>query len=1715
MAQAKKYGAFSGVFTPSILTILGVIMYMRLPWITGQAGLYMVLGIIFVAHIVSICTGLSVSSIATDKKVEGGGSYYIISRSLGLSIGGTLGIALFFGLSFSVSLYVIGFSESFNSYWGIENSVNAIRLTGSVTLLLVTILTFISTSLALRLQFFILAAIGLSLLSVFFGHSDHTPTHIALLPQAGAPSMMVLFGIFFPAVTGFEAGVSMSGDLKDPKNNIPKGTITAILVGLVVYAGLPFFLLYRVSPSELVNNPNILLDISLFPPLVIAGVWSATVSSAIGSILGAPRILQATAVDKITPKFLAKGSGKQNEPRNALLLTFVIAEAGILIGELDIIARVVSTFFITTYGFLNVACTIERWASSDFRPSFKVPKWVSILGFITCLVVMIQLDLLAMIGGIVILGGLLFFLKQRELTLKSGDAWESVWLSVVRMGLLKLSQSGRHQRNWKPNILLFSGGTEARPHLISFGKWVAGKLGMVSNFDLIERPSAKELFPRTTETVISDDPDVEGVFIRRQECRDVYEGIDTIARTYGFSGIEPNAVLMGWRKKTKDPERFVYLINKLKDLDVNLMLMNFKSDRGFGSFKTIDIWWRGAGNNGNFTLALLTFIRSSLPWRECRVRFLIVVQESALVETVYKNMARTLQDARFDGEIKVISNAADQRPIRDIITAESAAADLTILGLPDVTPQNAGAVVENTNAMIAGLGTTLLVHASSFFNEVATGIGYDTAPEARSIPDDFLAQLGSQALDLPPLVLPADEGLKQQVITLDHAINTALLTIIEHHILSVHERNNALAASIRERIENTFDRIGDVTEEEAQPKAKRLMAKVQGDLFFQMSRIVTEYKSTSIAHQKDMLDGALSQVQLKMEAHLHGTPEMLTVLHGPEEFKTLSTDPPGLRLFKGFKRLGIRLRPQGQPSVTVRFRSLASAVWDCQVLPSWLKHGETIGVKQYGWIRDIQNGINAVKDALDRAEARFLDGGLTPSRALDLKQDMVSRFESVRQKNNAIFFDFIRNLFEEARTGVNRVAEDGASVDVRQRLRGHLTFQKAVKHAKLRVDVFPHIWMTNQDLLTDMLLMDLQLMSFKRRVHVIVQRVRQHWFLSLENGLNDKIERLIDDVRNLNLSGDETFNEAKLQFEVKPALIPEEAIQDIADDIEPALSSVPESARALTEYSLTRIKDGYFTEMEALSLDLRELLRYLVYADFLDPLRHHLDDIPSHIETLAAHVKDAVRFLSFGLSSLEGAGDRDGENDEASIQEQCVARIEKEMEAARSLQQDLMDAMDQGLKTLTEKINPYLIISSSAGLRRYIRYQESKKVLSVFGQVRGKTESWIQNRITRMIYARAKDGNGLKRPPAKVKGEPGIKDILAWLDRVTPPSRVLPALPFHYKQLFLSDQPPGNDLWVGRNEEMIRAQAAVDRFKSGTSGALMITGERFSGKSALSHRVAQKYFDRSRIFQIFPQGAGSCRVDAFHRTLEKAFQARGPFDRLFHQIPHQSAVVIHDLELLWERHPGGLDVIETIEGMIRRFGHQCFFILNMNSHALTLLRKLRRPDDYFLDVIACAPLTAEELKNVILMRHNATGLRFQLGDQSQDMVSELGLARLFRDYYGYSKGNVGVALKAWLGHMTSVGGDVVKMVSPVVPDPGLLSQLSPDKLAVLIQCVLHKTLDASKMMRVMDWTEDEARQAIDVLARLGALTESSGGLWQVNPFLSPFLTGQLRERMML
>ena len=719
MTAKKKFGTFAGVFTPSILTILGVIMYMRLGWVVGNAGLLGAILIIIVAHVIAVTTGLSVSSVATDKKIGAGGIYYVLSRSMGIPIGGSIGIALYVGTAFSIALYLIGFAESFNAYFGFGMTVNDFRLTGTLALIALTVLALISTSVALKAQFFILAAIIASLVSIFFGTTEFAPQTVHLFTTEGAVPLEVVFAIFFPAVTGFTAGIAMSGDLKDPKKSIPVGTLAAIGTGLIVYLGLAIFIAYTVDAEILKTEYNIFMKIAFFAPAVVAGIWGATLSSALGGILGGPRILQAMSIDKVTPKIFGKGKGINNEPVNALFMVFIIAEAGILIGELDVIARVVSMFYLTAYGFINISYFLESWANPDFQPSFKIKRWIGLLGFIACFVVMFKLDMIAMIAALAVIGGLYFGLQRKEVQLQSNDVWRSVWENVVNKGLKKIDANVDENSNWNPNIILFSGKSDHQQYLLELCKTVSGRTGIVTNFKLIvDKKNGRPL--RKTEQVVRDESFKElGIFARQIKVDNIYSGITNIATTFGFSGVEPNTIMMGWPKGLENSEEYARMTETLLHLDYNLLYLDFDRTTKFGNHQSVDLWWRETDSkNAEMMLNIARFIIASPRWSNTNIRVLFVNNNNVESDKIHAKISRLVEDLRVNVEIIIINNAVEQKPFYSIIEDQSANTDLTLVGIPNYKIEKQAEFVLKTNNLFETIGSTLLVKAANNFNEL-------------------------------------------------------------------------------------------------------------------------------------------------------------------------------------------------------------------------------------------------------------------------------------------------------------------------------------------------------------------------------------------------------------------------------------------------------------------------------------------------------------------------------------------------------------------------------------------------------------------------------------------------------------------------------------------------------------------------------------------------------------------------------------------------------------------------------------------------------------------------------------------------------------------------------------------------------------------------------------------------------------------------------------
>jgi len=732
VGTARRLGMFGGVFTPSILTILGVVMYLLLPWVVGNVGLGGALAIIVIAHLISTITGLSVSSIATNRTVGAGGAYYMISRSLGAPAGAAVGIPLFFAQALSVAFYVVGFTESLLYLlpddlghpvlnWFINGRVIAIG-----TIVLLAALALKSAEAAIKVQYVVMGAIGLSLISIFASGVSMTTGDITWFPDAqtkaqiGARPFAEVFAVFFPAVTGIMAGVSMSGDLKDPRKALPRGTMLAILVGFLVYITLPFWVAFNFKLEDLVgvDDRYVVFDKAVWPALVYLGLWGATLSSAVGCILGAPRTLQALAVDGLAPRFLAKGSGAANEPRLGLVVTIGLAVGGVLMGSLDLLAQVLTIFFLATYGFTNLACALERWADSpSFRPTFRVSSLISFVGAVACFYLMSIIDFGAMIAAALICSGIYVIVQRRTLNTTYGDARHGLWSALVRTSLRHLHHAEYHAMNWRPNLLIFGGPSTRRRYLLEMGAAVVQARGITSYVHMLEGEVRDLASQREALRQKGDylSPEFPSVFFRVDIVPDVYRGIVTITQSYGIGNLEANTVMLGWLKKRERAPMYFQMLNELTLLDNSLVLVDHDELRAFGGHGRIHVWWGGLQGNGGMMLLLAYLIRSSARWQRAQVTTLTVIDHESDRARATQGLQRLFDSARLEAEARVILR--DDRSINDIMAAESGDADLTLIGLRlPQSAEEAEGLYDHYSRLLTNLPSTMLVHSAGSVN---------------------------------------------------------------------------------------------------------------------------------------------------------------------------------------------------------------------------------------------------------------------------------------------------------------------------------------------------------------------------------------------------------------------------------------------------------------------------------------------------------------------------------------------------------------------------------------------------------------------------------------------------------------------------------------------------------------------------------------------------------------------------------------------------------------------------------------------------------------------------------------------------------------------------------------------------------------------------------------------------------------------------------------
>ena len=720
-----KFGTFLGVYTPSVLTSLGLIMYLRFGWVVGNVGLPLTMLIVILASSITFITALSASAISTNMLVGVGGEYYMISRSLGLELGGAIGIPLFLCRTLSITFYSFGLAESIVSlspeFWG--DSTLTIQIIAAITIVIITAVSGKSAALALKLQIPIMVAVGLSLLALVVGVAigDHQTPEFAPTFRTAPEGFWYVFAVFFPAVTGFTAGIGMSGDLKDPRASIPKGTLLAVSTGTLIYLIIPILLSVSgwVTPEELAAPGTIIwTSIAVLGVwLVYPGVWGAILSSAFGSVLGGPRVLQALASDGLAPRKFAQLS-KTGQPAIATWVSGLIALGAVALGGLNEVAQFVSILFLTLYVTINLSAALEKLVGDpSFRPTINVPWYVSLLGSLGAIGVMFLISPLACAAAIVLELALYLFLRRRAFRKRWGDVRAGLWMALTRFSLLQLRKHSSDPRNWRPNILLFSGDISKRMNLVRLASWFNQDRGVVTACQLLIG-ELNEMYDQIEKErqAMEKKLDEEGlvVFGEVNVIPEFESGVISVAQANGIAGLQANTVMFGWTEKQRRLQVILRLMRALTLCGKNTIIARINWAHEPGQDKRIDIWWRGKQNNGDLMLLLAYLLSLNPEWRDAKILVRSVVETEAQRESMAAGLAALIPEARIQAETEVIVKPKDQTVIK-VMHNLSKDADIVFLGLRE---PNIGRELQYAKRLVtlaSGFRTTIFVRNAGEF----------------------------------------------------------------------------------------------------------------------------------------------------------------------------------------------------------------------------------------------------------------------------------------------------------------------------------------------------------------------------------------------------------------------------------------------------------------------------------------------------------------------------------------------------------------------------------------------------------------------------------------------------------------------------------------------------------------------------------------------------------------------------------------------------------------------------------------------------------------------------------------------------------------------------------------------------------------------------------------------------------------------------------------
>jgi len=1255
---------------------------------------------------------------------------------------------------------------------------------------------------------------------------------------------------------------------------------------------------------------------------------------------------------------------------------------------------------------------------------------------------------------------LLYFLRRKELSLETGDAWSSFYTNLAKRSLLKLNTDKTETRNWRPNIILFRGKQQERPHLVELGLAMSGKLGALTDFELIIDDK-----PEKTNIKNGEKKDLQ-YFRRQHVCNSIEDGIKSVTSIYGFSGFEPNTVLMGWSHDTKNVSLLASIFTDLKKKNLNAAFLDFDKENGFGKKENIDIWWNGKGRLLSFALGVMKFILSDPDWRDANIRILIINSDNQITDKLYRNTNALLNEKRIYADVKIIHDDFGTRNKEIIIKNESADADLVVMGISPNPDYYNEKYIEEFNRISELTSSLLILNPSNEFEEI----------NLITLPQKTVLELPKTKLHALPALPEIENKLLQNRITkLDEELNEITGKFVEQGISRAVNRQSGLIKTLQDQIDYNIKNAQKYLENQKGVQLNKSFTK-NHQSFLEFARdFFQEQCKLVITDIKESLENEISVLKTKTGNYIYETPESIII--------PLEEEPN-----------------QKEKNISVPSRKIVSYVIHNKVFPEIENHLTTFEQKTALLYKQLKDTTLKTNDIYEKRESDKINF------AIDLQEEHKKiniELDKLKDIINDQVSCFNNDLDSVIRNEVILIASDILDSKSKRSLSRKYSLTAGLSFEGL--ESFPENWENNINKYNSAAQLDFQILYEQKIIYSIIQNCIEKINSLVTENIFSQAEIIFKNIENWKSEQISQIKNIKFPEKSDTTTILQETYLKIIELLERLPSEID-----ITDFSYSENEEFLNLEnAKTITVHPDKIAKYYLDTQLYDPLYRELEQLDKMLQLSIIEFKEANSLLKFRLENTDPELLENQTGSDKNLSEFLISTeqlIKEQNQIISELLDNLKHKAEEFVKNAVSPLYSHSIIESQNNFSVLLREQKGKKFGDRFSKSIELTKENVSNFVVDLLYSSSTGIIQAKRYLKKSEQkETSVGQILEFVENETSDYKILTQIPVFYRTLFSSKSLINDDFWIPMENELNLLKNALQRHRNGVGGAVLITGVHGSGKTTLSRFFTKRQFKKGQIFLINPPSTGSVKKEDWLHQLQRGTGINGGSFDILGSLPHGSTLIFNDLELWWERTTDGYVVLEEIFKLIRYFGKKVFFILNSNYYSIAQISKVFPVNENLQQVIECEPFDAKRIRELIHRRHKTSGLTYIYKNISEEDVSQISLASLFSNYFSYSGGIPGVAINTWLNHIEKIDKQTIHIRKPEIPDINFLNNINPDWLIIIAMFIQHKKMNIVKLARILNCSIEETENNIYYLLNARVLHSPENDAYELERSLEPFL----------